>query len=141
MLPYVAPKNSPNLAGPRDPYPVFGSQSILMVESADGKGVAAMSTEAGNGDWKRYKHPAGQTAIPLAGPDVLTFVVKGETITEIAAFSATTGEWATQRLLKPVKEQISPVVGPGCALFQEGNNVYAFSAQKGHWDVLSLPDG
>ena len=112
-----------------------------MVQSADGKGVAAMSTEAGNGEWKRYEHPAGQTTTPLAGPDVLTFVMKGETITEIAAFSATTGEWATQRLLKPVKEQISPVVGPGCALFQEGNNFYAFSAQKGQWDVLSLPDG
>ncbi len=141
MRPYVPPKNSPNLSAPRDPYPVFGTQSILMVRSADGKGVAAMSTEAGNGDWKRYERPAGQTAIPLAGADVLTFVMKGETITEIAAFSATTGEWATQHLLKPVKEQISPVVAPGCALFQEGNNFYAFSARKGIWDVLSLRDG
>ncbi len=141
MGPYVPPKNSPNLSSHRDPNPVFGSQSILMVESPDGKGVAAMSTEAGNGGWKRYERPAGQTAIPIAGPDVLTFAIKGETITQIAAFSATTGEWATQRLLKPVKEQISPVVAPGCALFQEGNNFYAFSAKKGLWDVLSLGDG
>ncbi len=57
----VTPKNSPNMATMRDPFSVFGSQSILMVESPDGKGVAAMSTEAGNGEWKRYQWPAGQT--------------------------------------------------------------------------------
>ena len=141
MPPYVPPKNFPNLGKQGDPYPVFGSQSILMVESPDGKGVAAMSTDAGNGDWKRYEWPRGQTATWIAGPDVLTFSVKGEVITEIAAFSATTAEWATQRLLNPIKEQICPVVSPGCALFQEGNNFYAFSAQKGLWDVLSLREG
>jgi RNA polymerase sigma factor (sigma-70 family) len=137
----VTPKNSPNLAGRRDPSPIFGTQSILMVKSADGKGVAAMSTEAGNGDWKHHEFPTGETAMPLAGPDVLTFFMLGETITEVAAFSATTGEWATQRLLEPIKEQISPVVGPGCALYQEGNNFYAFSARLGLWDVLVLRDG
>ncbi len=67
--------------------------------------------------------------------------MKGESIAEIAAFSATTGEWATQRLLKPIKEQIVSRVCQSCALFQEGNNFYAFSAEKGQWGVLSLPDG
>lgn len=138
---YVPPKNFPNMASRRDPFPVFGSQSILMVESPDSKGVAAMSTEAGNGEWKRYVWPAGQTGTGITGGDVLTFTMKGEAITEITAFSATTAEWATQRLLNPVKEQIAPILSPGCALFQEGNNFYAFSAQKGLWDVLSLRDG
>ena len=54
MPPYVPPKNFPNLGEQGDPIPVLGSQSILMVESPDSKGVAAMSTDAGNGDWKRY---------------------------------------------------------------------------------------
>jgi len=139
--PFVPPKNSPNMASMRDPIPVFGSQSILMVESPDSKGVAAMSTQAGNGDWKRYAWPAGQTGTWITGGDVLTFTMKGEAITEIAAFSATTAEWATRRLLNSVKEQIAPVLSPSCALFQEGNNLYAFSAQKGLWDVLSLRDG
>jgi RNA polymerase sigma-70 factor (ECF subfamily) len=111
-----------------------------MVESPDGKGFTVMSSEAGNGDWKRYELPVGQTASPLAGADVLSFIIKGATIFEVAAFSATTDEWATQRLLRPINKQIAPVIGPGCALFQEGNNFYAFSAQKGRWDVLSLPD-
>ena len=30
---------------------------------------------------------------------------------------------------------------PWLRLFQEGNNFYAFSAQKGLWDVLSLREG
>jgi RNA polymerase sigma factor (sigma-70 family) len=138
----VSAKNSPNMA--RDPIPVFRTALILMVESPDGKGVAAISTEFEhfeNNDWKRYEFPPGQTATPIAGTDVLTLMMKGESITEIAAFSASTGEWKTQRLLKPIKEQISPAVGPGCALFQESNNFYAFSAQRGLWDVLSLKDG
>jgi hypothetical protein len=134
-------KNSPNMAAPQDPIPVLRSQFILVVESPDGKGFAAMSTEAGNGDWKRYELPAGQTATPIVGGDVATFVMFGETITEIAAFSAAIGEWAPRRLLKPIKEQISPSFGVGCALFQEGNNFYAFSVERGHWDVLSLQEG
>jgi RNA polymerase sigma factor (sigma-70 family) len=138
-------KNVPNLADYRDPIPVFRSQSILVVETADGKGFAAMSTEqrngVWNGEWQRYAPPEGQTATPIAANDVVALTMKGETITEIAAFSAASGEWTTQRLLKPIKEQLSPVVGPGCALYQEGNSFYAFSAVLGKWDVLSLPEG
>ncbi len=130
----------PNMADPQDPIPVHRMGSILLVESADGKGYAAMSSEAGTGEWKRYQLPAGQTATPQLSFDVLALAMRGETITEIAAFSATTGEWVPQRLLKPVKEQISPGLWLGCALYQEGNNFYAFSAKPGQWDVLSLPD-
>ena len=145
QMPPAAPlKNSPNLADFRDPIPVLRSQSILVIESPDGKGVAAMSTEFEhfeNNDWKRYQFPTGQTATPIMSNDVLALMMKGETVTEIAAFSAMTGEWKTQRLLNPIKQQIVPVVGLGCALFQEGNNFYAFSAQKGLWGVLSLQGG
>jgi RNA polymerase sigma factor (sigma-70 family) len=140
----VTPKNSPNMADFRDPIPVRRSQSILVIESPDGKGVAAISTEFEhfeNNDWKRYEFPTGQTATPIMSNDVLALMMKGETVTEVAAFSAMTGEWKTQRLLNPIKQQIVPVVGLGCALFQEGNNFYAFSAQKGLWDVLSLQGG
>ncbi len=139
--PFVPPKNSPNMADSQDPIPVVRLGSIRMVESPDGKAFAAMSVEHGDGEWRRYELPAGQTASWNAQGDVLTFFMRGETISEIAAYSALTDHWAIQRLLKPVKEGISPVLGPDCALFQEGNNFYAFSAQKGAWGVLSLPDG
>lgn len=137
---YTPLKNSPNLTGVRDQYPMVRTGSILMVETPD-HGFAAISETSGRGEWRRYKPPAGQTATWIAGADVLSFMMKGDTITEIAAFSAETDQWATQKLLKPATEQISPVIGPGCALFQEGNNFYAFSAPKGAWDVLSLPEG
>ena len=68
-------------------------------------------------------------------------MMKGETISEIAAFSSSTGEWATQRLLNPTKEQICPVVGTGLVLFQEGNNFYAFSAGDGPLGRAQLPGG
>jgi len=145
MKPFTPPKNSPNLAGFRDPIPVFRSQSILVVEAPDGKGFAAMTTDPlegpWNGEWKKYVPPAGQTATPIMGNDVMALMMKGESITEIAAFSAARGEWVAQRLLNPVREQIAPVIGPGVALFQEGNNFYAFSAIGSVWDVLRLPEG
>ena len=50
-----------------------------------------------------------------------------------------TGEWSTVQLVEPVHETISPAVGPGSALYQAGNSFYAFSSQKGAWDVLQLP--
>ncbi len=141
MTGYTPPKNSPSMADIRDPIPVFRSSSIILVENPDGKGFAAMSTETEDGEWKRYELPPGQKATPIAGIDVLALLMKGESINEVAAFSPRTGEWASRRLLKPINEQICPIIGPGEALYQEGNNFYAFSAQAGRWDVLSLPEG
>jgi RNA polymerase sigma factor (sigma-70 family) len=129
-------KNYPNLSDPRKPIPVFQVPSILMVETPDGKGLAAMNT-AESGEWKRYDVPPGQTAMPIAGPGILCLCMKGETITEIAAFA---DGWVPQRLLHPVREEIWPVVGPGAALYQAGNTFYAFSAAAG-WGVLELQDG
>jgi hypothetical protein len=65
-------------------------------------------------------------------------VLKGKAIDHVAAFSKYTGEWSEQRLLKPVEGVIQPWVGPGSALYQAGNDFYAFSAQKGKWGVLHL---
>ena len=41
-------------------------------------------------------------------------------------------------LLKPVEDEINPVVGPGSALYQAGKDFYAFSARRGTWGVLHL---
>ena len=65
-------------------------------------------------------------------------MIKGKTIDHVAAFSPYTGEWSMQHLLKPVEEEINPVVGPGSALYQAGNDFYAFSARRGTWGVLHL---
>ena len=42
-------------------------------------------------------------------------MLKGKTIDHVAAFSPYTGAWAMQHLLKPVEDEINPVIGPGSA--------------------------
>ena len=63
---------------------------------------------------------------------------KGKTIDHVAAFSPYTGSWSRQHLLTPVEGEINPLVAPGSALYQAGNDFYAFSARRGTWGVLHL---
>jgi len=142
-----AGKNLPNLTGPRDPLPVFRTESILLVESPDGTSLEAMSLETDNPKWQRLSIPPGVKLIPIMGSDVMAFVLRGTEINHVAAFSAFTGEWHMQHLLLPIKtmvggnaviEEISPAIGPGSVLYQAGNDFYAFSSQKGAWGVLQL---
>ena len=37
-----------------------------------------------------------------------------------------------------MKDDLVPVVSDGYALYQAGNDLYAFSTSDGRWDVLSL---
>jgi RNA polymerase sigma factor (sigma-70 family) len=137
-----AMKNSPNLADLSQPIPLLRMGQILVVETDDGKGLAAMNTQSASGaEWKRYDCAPGVSALPIGNSDVLTFAARGESVAEVAAFSAYHADWVKQRLLNPVREQISPAVGRSLALFQEGNNFYAFSASAGKWDVLKLDGG
>ena len=46
---------------------------------------------------------------------------------------------STQMLLKPVEDEINPVIGPGYALYQAGNDFYAFSSTEGN--LGSTPSG
>jgi hypothetical protein len=141
MGPAPAPlKNAPSLADFRDPIPLFRAGPIALLETADGMALAAMNTKTGDGQWKRYAHGAAVMLTPLGSADLVTFLARGENVTEVAAFSGLRGntEWAAQRLIHPVKEQIAPAIGPGSVLFQEGNNFYAFSALQAKWGVLQL---
>jgi hypothetical protein len=117
------------------------SSGIVVVESPDRTAMQAMSLAtdfAGAEVWQRLAVPAGITATPIVSADTMALFLKGKSIDHVAAFSAYTGEWRTQDLLKPAEEQISPVIGPGSALYQVGNDFYAFSAKKGTWGVLHL---
>jgi hypothetical protein len=131
-------KNAPALAEAGNPLPVFRSSSILVVESPDRTAWQAMSLEAADTRWQKLTFPPGITASPVIGGDTMALILKGETIDHVAAFSVHTGEWSKQHLLKPVAEQITPAVGAGCALYQAGNDFYAFGALKGTWGVLHL---
>jgi hypothetical protein len=117
---------------------VFRTTSVILVESPDRTALEAMSLEASGTAWRRLEIPPGTTAIPVASGDTVALMIKGKTIDQIAAFSAHTGKWAVQRLLKPVEGVLNPLIGPGSALYQAGNDFYAFSAEKGTWGVLHL---
>ncbi len=71
---------------------------------------------------------------------VVAFRYKGKTIDEVAALSARHGLWQRMKLRVPIEGSLAPLVGPGCVLYQVGNIFYAFSAEKGAWAVLELPE-
>jgi RNA polymerase sigma factor (sigma-70 family) len=78
-------------------------------------------------------------SFPIFGSEVLALAYRGKTIDSLAAYSASTGEWSVVKLSKPVEGAINPTVGGNCALYQVGNDFYAFSGDRGAWDVLHLP--
>ena len=88
-------KNSPTLADFRDPIPAFGTGSIILVESPDGTALEARSVESEDSAWQKLAIPQGLHATPIAAEDTLALSYKGESIKELAAFSAHTGKWST----------------------------------------------
>ncbi len=134
-------KNAPNMVDPANPLPIYRTPSILIVESPDRRAIQAMSLEAGDQDeavWHKLTLPPGVTANPHWVNDTVALVLKGKTIDQVAAFSRHTGEWKVQRLLKPAQDELTPLVSVGLAVYQVGNDIYAFSEQTGTWGVLHL---
>jgi hypothetical protein len=130
-----------------NPIPVLRSGSVMVVESADGTGWEAMEqAQAGDpqstaGVWKKLTVPPGIKATPLISESTVALVYQGKQIDEVAAFAGQFRGWSTQRLRKPVHDDLIPIIGPHYALYQANNDLYAFSSAAGAWDVLSLPEG
>ncbi len=131
-------KNYPKLTDAFHPLPVFRSTSILVVESPDRTALEAMSLEIDRPVWRRLPFPPEIKAVPLLNQDTVALWLKGKTIDHVAAFSVHMGVWSKHHLLKPVEEELTPVIIPGGALYQAGNDFYAFSSLQGKWGVLSL---
>ena len=130
-FPVVRMKNSPNI-GSRRAMASIRTESMVLVESPDRTAWEALSLEIEHPGWSKVELPRGTTAQPIAGSDIAALMIKGKTIDHVAAFSPYTGNWSRQHLLTPVEEEINPLVGPGSALYQAGNDFYAFSAQPGN---------
>ena len=122
----------------RNASPFFDAGSIIVVESPDRRTLRALSLVSDKNTWEELTLPEGMTAVPVAAADVLAFSIKRKSIDHVAAFSAHTGEWASQHLSKPVADEIHPIVSAGCAVYQAGNDVYAFSARTGTWGALHV---
>lgn len=143
MMTFTPGKNYPNMVDWRHPLPVFRTQDILVVESPDRRSIQAMSLAVeGNGRdhavWEKFTLPQGVTANPICSGDTLAPILKGKRIDLVAAFSRYTGIWAVLKLAKPAEEEITPNLSTGGAIYQVGNDVYAFSARKGTWGALHL---
>ena len=88
----------------RSPY--FGTGSILVVETPDGGALEARSVDSEDVAWQKLTIPPGLRVTPIAGEDTLALAYKGESIKQLAAFSAHTGDWSTVQLVEPVHETI-----------------------------------
>jgi RNA polymerase sigma factor (sigma-70 family) len=146
--PFAGMKNVVHVnVDPRSAIPVLRSESVMVVESADGTGWQAMELarpgdpRSTAGVWKKLTVPAGIKATPIMSESTIALVYQGKQIEEVAAFAGPVRGWSTQRLRKPVQDDLVPIVGPHYALYQAGNDLYAYSDSTGGWDVLSLPEG
>jgi hypothetical protein len=120
-------------------FALFQTGSILVVDSPDGTALEAKSVDVAGESWRRFPIPNGLKVSPIGSDDIVALAYRGKTIDQLAAFSAYRGEWSVVKLVQPIQEQIVPVVGRGCALYEAGDVFYAFSAQTGAWDILHLP--
>ena len=130
-------KNSPNIDNRRSSVAIR-TDSMVLVQSPDRTAWEAMSLELDRPRWDRFKLSPGTTAEPIAGTDIAALHIKGKTIRNVAAFNPRAGFWVGQALKTPIEEEISPAVGPGWALYQVGNDFYAFSTGRNIWSVLHL---
>ena len=129
-------KNSPNLVGPRDSLPFLRSASIIVAESPDRRSLEAISLEGAT--WDRLTLPEGVAASPIISEETLALQLKGKAIKQIAAFSKYTGKWCIQPLRKAAEDEVVPYLLQGGAVYQVGNDIYAFSSLTGLWGVLHL---
>ena len=78
---------------------------------------------------------------PISGQDILALGLNGSKITRIAVADLASGTWHPQDLRQPAEGRVSPIVGPGVAVYTLGRYVYAYSATAHRWDVAELPEG
>jgi hypothetical protein len=55
-------------------------------------------------------------------------------------YSVYTGSWEGVAVENLDKAPLNPIVGAGVAYVVVGKRVYAFSAAKGRWDTVELPE-
>ncbi len=84
---------------------------------------------------------AVKTFTPTVVPGGSLVVVVSPNNRDVWAYSKFTGQWYLQSLAAAARQPIQPFTGDIVALFQANRRIYAFSAPRGTWDVLDLPEG
>jgi hypothetical protein len=93
--------------------------------------------------WHTYKAPLGVRVDPeiTRSGSLVAPRFSGESITEVAAFSAKAGKWSRQALVElPTVKDISPFMGNNYAVYAIGNHLYAYSSVTGKWNHQALTE-
>lgn len=112
------------------------NQRLIVVQVPGKNSIAAYSAERGG--WQTYEVPPGVTATPVADVNAILLQLQGETIQELAGFSAFTGRWHRHPLREPFNGKISPAVGSEFGWCLVGRDLYAFSYKAGRWDMIEV---
>jgi hypothetical protein len=68
----------------------------------------------------------------------LALYLAGESIPEVAVFSARLGVWNIQVLKVPATGKLEPLITPQIVLYGTGRWVYAYSTETNTWDALRI---
>jgi RNA polymerase sigma factor (sigma-70 family) len=135
-------KTKVEIAGPPPaPSPTRESNNASIFAVGDANELKVWAYDLGSKTWYSYKALKGTKVRGLATLNIATMSVKGEQITEIAAYCTKVGKWSRQPLSEPVHGEIIPDVRNDYAIYPIGQDVYAFSSLTGTWSrqVLSAP--
>ena len=99
--------------------------------------------QVGHGGSARRHQPFGCSFYQMGGSNedlLVTPYFQGSPLTQIAVFDRGRFGWFVQDLVEPWDEQggTSPLVKGRVAAYVLGRHVYAYSAQAGRWDTLTL---
>jgi len=114
------------------------TQSATIIATATRMRDRIMAYSTKRGGWQTYRVPVGVKFIPIVSDNALAFYLTGESIPEVAVFSARLGVWNRHVLEFPAKGKLEPFMTPQIVLYGAGRRVYAYSTETNTWDALEL---
>lgn len=135
-------------AADRSPRVFWVSNTLVgnqMLITAPGDNRVAVYDPQTKKSWTIELSPAQDApvvAVPITGQGLLALDCSGPKVTRLAVFQfGTEGGWWTQDLREPSTGRVSPILGPGTAVYIAGRHAYAFSAWTHRWEIVELPEG
>ncbi len=121
--------------------PARGSNKWSIFAVGDANEMKVWAYDLTSKTWHSYKALKGTKIRGLGSRNIATMSVKGDQITEVAAFCNKVGKWSRQTLSEPANGVIDPYVTNDYAIYTIGRDVHAFSSITGTWSrqVVSGP--
>jgi RNA polymerase sigma factor (sigma-70 family) len=71
---------------------------------------------------------------------LLPCTLQGSGFTQVAVFDVGRGTWSIQNLVEPSEQWVTPILRGRLAMYVLRRHVYAYSAETGTWDTLTLEE-